>query len=409
MRGGIILSNRLRAMQEAADNFGESIGGIKEAQRKARLEAEDRTAAAKSQGLRDTAAQQGIDQNNFALADIKRRDTARQEAEGFAGELASFGQAVPESTIEAPEGLLPGFQPEQSMRPVSDTTSKSLLNRIKASWRNADARAKGESAAYTAADIEREDAQSIEKKKRADEEFSLGIDKTKADIESTKATTGSKLMEAKKTALELKKLQAEIDQIGKGGMDPEKAIIAEGKLRDSYLGQTKGFTDVHDAYGRVMASVKDPSPAGDIALIFNYMKMLDPGSTVREGEFATAESAGSIPTTVLNKYNKAISGERLGETRADFIKQAGNLYQTAHKNYERNRKTFSDLATSYKLDPSRVAIPLETAGVAPAPAAGGVDKRALAQQALNDPEATPAEKAAAQKILGKTPGAQGKF
>ena len=42
-----------------------------------------------------------------------------------------------------------------------------------------------------------------------------------------------------------------------------------------------------------------PDAAGDMALIFSYMKMLDPNSTVREGEYATAQDAGSIPHASL--------------------------------------------------------------------------------------------------------------
>jgi hypothetical protein len=36
------------------------------------------------------------------------------------------------------------------------------------------------------------------------------------------------------------------------------------------------------------------------------MKMLDPTSVVREGEFATAQNAASIPIKIVNMYNKAL-------------------------------------------------------------------------------------------------------
>lgn len=67
-----------------------------------------------------------------------------------------------------------------------------------------------------------------------------------------------------------------------------------------------------------------------MALIFNYMKMLDPGSTVREGEFANAQNAASVPTRVRNMYNRAATGERLDEAqRADFFNQAQNIFEAS--------------------------------------------------------------------------------
>jgi hypothetical protein len=247
MRGGIVVSNRLRAMQEAADNFGESIAGIREAQRKAKLEAEDRTAAAKSQGLRDTAAQQGIDQNNLALAELKRRDSARQEAEGFAGELTSFGQAVPESAIEAPESMLPGFQPQQSMRPVSDTTSQSLQDRIRASWMNADAKSKGETAAHTAADVQRKRAEEMAAKqadqtgaarKKEVEDRNYGLDERKVKVQEREAA--AKERESGKTqGMKLTEKQSQV--LGAAGMAKTMLDDLANQFNKGNLSGARGF------------------------------------------------------------------------------------------------------------------------------------------------------------------------
>lgn len=71
------------------------------------------------------------------------------------------------------------------------------------------------------------------------------------------------------------------------------------------------------------------SAAGDISLVFNFMKMLDPGSTVREGEYATAQNATGVPIRVVNLYNQIISGERLSAgQRADFISTARSAYES---------------------------------------------------------------------------------
>lgn len=57
-----------------------------------------------------------------------------------------------------------------------------------------------------------------------------------------------------------------------------------------------------------------------IALIFKFMKALDPQSVVRESEFATAENSSGVPEGVRNMYNKLMNGEKLGETQiSEFI------------------------------------------------------------------------------------------
>lgn len=137
----------------------------------------------------------------------------------------------------------------------------------------------------------------------------------------------------------------------------------ESKLRGEFSKQLNNFSDVHDGYGRVIAATRQReanpgtvSPASDIGLIFGYMKMLDPGSVVREGEYATAKNAAGIPERVLNAYNKALSGEFLSDTqRKDFLGQAAELYGTARKTAEGVADRYRGLAQQYGVDPSRAA------------------------------------------------------
>lgn len=145
---------------------------------------------------------------------------------------------------------------------------------------------------------------------------------------------------------------------GTSSMDPEKQFTQEKALRGEVADASKAFMQVQDAYGRIATTAKNPSAAGDLALIFNYMKMLDPGSTVREGEFATAQNAAGIPARIRAQWNKIKNGERLTEEqRADFLKQSQNLYTDAVKGYEANRDYYSGLAGQYNVNPARVLTP----------------------------------------------------
>lgn len=135
--------------------------------------------------------------------------------------------------------------------------------------------------------------------------------------------------------------------------DPQAKTEVEKRsdnLRGEYLKQSKDYIEQSSAYQRVLDSSSNPSAAGDLALIFNYMKVLDPGSTVREGEFANAENSGGIPDRIRAQYNKVRSGERLSDVqRSDFVDRAGRLYKGAQSLHGARVKFYSDLAESRDL------------------------------------------------------------
>jgi hypothetical protein len=136
------------------------------------------------------------------------------------------------------------------------------------------------------------------------------------------------------------------------------AVKTEAQIRDDYRKDSGDFVKVRDAHQRVLASAKDPSAAGDLALIFNYMKVLDPGSTVREGEFATAQNSGSIPDRIISQYNKAIRGERLAPNiRKDFVDRSGRLYSDAEANQKKIETQYRDITTRSGGNPDNVVMP----------------------------------------------------
>ena len=120
--------------------------------------------------------------------------------------------------------------------------------------------------------------------------------------------------------------------------------------------EVKDYATVRSAYQSVQAAARQPSAAGDLSLIFAYMKILDPGSVVREQEFANAQNAAGIPDRVRNLYNRALNGQRLNPNqRRDFINQANNLFQTRQQTYDRIASEYRGYAESYGVSPDRVA------------------------------------------------------
>lgn len=141
---------------------------------------------------------------------------------------------------------------------------------------------------------------------------------------------------------------------GTGGFtNKQQKVQAENSLRDDFLKASKDYLTVRDAKNR-MDSILETG-AGDIALLYSYMKILDPGSTVREGELALAQQASGVPAVVLNMYNKVVNGERLPpETRKQFHAQAEKIYQKTAEQQDKNATQFADIARRQKLDTRNV-------------------------------------------------------
>lgn len=137
------------------------------------------------------------------------------------------------------------------------------------------------------------------------------------------------------------------------------------KLRGEFTKISSDFRKQNAAFGRVQASANKPSAAGDLALIFNFMKVLDPGSTVREGEFATAQNAAGVDNRVRALYGQLLSGERLSPMqRRDFYSRATSLYQDATAQHEQARAQYSNLATKMGLNPEHVIVDFRSADTA---------------------------------------------
>lgn len=218
---------------------------------------------------------------------------------------------------------------------------------------------------------------------------SMAAKKAQAEMDLSRMWKTSQMTEAEKKALrdqealDLKKKQLDAELSQKGFIkDPEsgelkfdietfKKIKGAGKtggsgpkisrdaatLRKEFT-QSKAVKDLKDVkvqFSKIEKAASNPSAAGDLSLIFSYMKMLDPGSTVREGEFANAQNAAGVPDQIRNMFNKAKSGERLNpKQRADFVNQARNALQSQQDAYDAAVAEYSGYSQLYGVDPKLV-------------------------------------------------------
>jgi hypothetical protein len=142
-------------------------------------------------------------------------------------------------------------------------------------------------------------------------------------------------------------------------------------LRKEFSGRPEVKTAVESgAAFRKMQAAAGGGAAGDLALIFAFMKVMDPSSTVRESEFANAENAKGVPEWLQAKWNKAKSGERLtGEQRAEFVKQAKIIADAYKTDADAVRSQYRGIAERSGLNPIDVVGEDAPAPQAAAPAA----------------------------------------
>jgi hypothetical protein len=139
------------------------------------------------------------------------------------------------------------------------------------------------------------------------------------------------------------------------GLTRGQTFSNENTLRDEYTTQTAPFRTISDAYKKIMSTADNG--AGDMSLLYQYVKLLDPNSVVRESEFATAAASGSFGERVQGEVNRILSGQRMAPSlRQSFRNEATNIYNNQRNSTEQTAERYRGLAESYGLNPTRVVV-----------------------------------------------------
>ena len=118
----------------------------------------------------------------------------------------------------------------------------------------------------------------------------------------------------------------------------------------------KNHAIVSSAYDNLLNN--EETGAGDMTLIYQYIKMLDPTTGVKEGEYASAADTAGIPSLIRNLYNKAVDGEKLQpEQRQSFISQAGKIYETSKRQYDTVKTGIEQIGKDTGVNPRLYTLP----------------------------------------------------
>jgi len=214
-------------------------------------------------------------------------------------------------------------------------------------------------------------------------DIKLEKEKAKGKARTTKLDANKRLRYVDTGELVYKNITVEPEAIKK--MDEGQIFNSEDKLRTQFNNATKIPRGQIDAYRRIESIFDDPmSPdppgrhsmvsdelgtvelrgfkttdgkffeldqggAADLALIFNFMKMLDPQSVVRESEFALAGQTGGMEESIKAGWQKLMEGGRLStQMRRNLMRQSRVQFNSADMEMAKVLEEYTNLAKRYE-------------------------------------------------------------
>jgi hypothetical protein len=280
--GDLLQSQRHDALVRDANSVGDALYGAF---------TRSRPAAAKGTDMAgEFGAREGLADKELARAKAGRLERSAAIDADPTSEASRAAQAMVGE-------LLPGFLPPETVAKLSKAQLEKMLPVLKD--------IEGTRATRTFQDEQRSKG----------EGFRAGESRLDRDLEREKLTAQQQAAADK----------AASDKLADG-------LKLTGDLRKEFnaLPEVKAYKEVEVAIDKVKrAGSGTPNGASDMALLYAYMKLLDPGTGIKESEFQAAGNAGGLPARVQAQYEKLKTGALLNtEMRRDFIQQADGLYKS---------------------------------------------------------------------------------
>jgi hypothetical protein len=154
-------------------------------------------------------------------------------------------------------------------------------------------------------------------------------------------------------------LKAQENIISKAGIVGKNTRDVEMKLADDYRTESKGFAETSTSMKKILGAIDkaDKNPGSALAAGTAFMKILDPGSVVRESELGMALNASGWYDRATNIAQKLQSGTVMTKLQQQNLKAAAaDLFEEAKAAQREVDLSYTKRATDYGADPSRVIV-----------------------------------------------------
>ena len=144
------------------------------------------------------------------------------------------------------------------------------------------------------------------------------------------------------------------------GLTKKEIFDRSDKLSDDFRAGSKDFIVARDSMNRILDAANNPSPFGDLSIIFSAMKVLDPNSVVRESEFKTVADAAPLLERIgfsKNKIEAIQAGNKLtDQQRNDVVGTVLKFYESAEGSQNLLQESYSNRAMQAGINPESVLI-----------------------------------------------------
>jgi hypothetical protein len=199
---------------------------------------------------------------------------------------------------------------------------------------------------------------------------------------------------------ELRMLTAGMASANQQSMQQSRQLQNANALRDDFAKWTEKPREAQRAAQQVVSIIPNLNSMNaqqQMATVYGFMRMLDPGSVVRESEYAMAERGKGLIDAVANYPTQLMTGKRLTPQQVQNMQiLAQEIAVTQEKMIKEKAQQFQQMGQQYGIPPHLI-----TPGFAPTP---GSPEQAAPQGAVRVRGAQPPA-AAAPAEAGPPPGA----
>jgi len=150
---------------------------------------------------------------------------------------------------------------------------------------------------------------------------------------------------------QLKAAKDDLANFGKPSLEQKAGI------RKEFTKASQEFVKLSNAFQKIQRAGVDRTAMSDLALIFMFMKVLDPPSTVRDSEARAVATSGQLGEGVRAWLQRAVESRSLTDTqRNELIATAENLYREQLFNHLQLEGQFGSQADQANIPRSQIVI-----------------------------------------------------